>query len=89
MKKFFSIFSLIFPWIVVVILFLSLKFHWFPSYFSHLFSGILLLWVFLEDCWELHKNPGKKLRWFEYFELIFFPVGSLFSFYVFWLQIPH
>mgnify|MGYP000267322662 FL=1 len=38
----------ILPWVVVGILFLSVKLHWLPAYFSHLLSGILLLWWFLE-----------------------------------------
>ncbi len=80
---------LVLPWIVVGILFLSLKLHWVPSYFSHLLAGIVLLWGFLGDCWEIYKNPGKKLEWFEKFNLVFFPLSSLLAFYTFCLQISH
>lgn len=38
----------ILPWIMVGVLFLSVKLHWLPAYFSYLLSGILLLWWFLE-----------------------------------------
>ena len=50
----------ILPWVVVGVLFLSVKLHWLPAYFSHLLSGILLLWWFLEIYGKRRKNPDEK-----------------------------
>lgn len=79
----------ILPWIMVGVLFLSVKLHWLPTYFSHLLSGIVLLWGFLEIYGKRRKNPGEKLEWFERFDLVLFPLASLVAFYTFWLQMPH
>lgn len=79
----------ILPWIMVGVLFLSVKLHWLPAYFSHLLSGILLLWWFLEIYGKRRKNPGEKLDWFERFDLFFLPLASLIAFYTFRLQMPH
>ena len=79
----------ILPWIVVGVLFLSVKLHWLLAYFSHLLSGILLLLWFLEIYWKRRKNPDEKLEWFERFDLFFLPLASLIAFYTFWLQMPH
>ena len=51
----------ILPWIMVGVLFLSVKLHWLPDYYSYLLTSMLCLWIFLGDCWELRKNPGQKL----------------------------
>ena len=60
-----------------------------PAYFSHLLSGILLLWWFLEIYGKRRKNPGEKLDWFERFDLFFLPLASLIAFYTFRLQMLH
>ena len=73
----------ILPWVVVGVLFLSVKLHWLPAYFSHLLSGILLLWWFLEIYGKRRKNPDEKLDWFERFDLFFLPLASLIAFYTF------
>ncbi len=50
----------ILPWIMVGVLFLSVKLHWLPDYFSHLLLGILLLWWFLEIYGKCRKKSGRK-----------------------------
>ena len=79
----------ILPWVVVGVLFLSVKLHWLPAYLSHLLSGILLLWWFLELYGKRRKNPDEKLDWFERFDLFFLPLASLIAFYTFRLRMPH
>lgn len=87
MKKFLSIFSLIFPWLVLGSIVLAFFTGYISAQFVPLFSGIVLLLSFLQVLWKKHKNPKEKLRWLEYLELIFCPLVSLLSFYTFWIQI--
>ncbi len=84
-----KILKLALPWILIIGFLLALLCGWIPSYYSHLFICLCLFYVFLQVLWETHKNPSKKLRWFEYFELFLCPLVALLSFYTFWLQIPH
>lgn len=82
-------FASILPWVVVGILFLSVKLQWLPDYYSYLLTSILCLWIFLGDCWELRKNSGQKLGWHKRFNLLLSLFVAVVSLYAFWLRMPH
>lgn len=84
-----KILKLALPWLIFGGIVLAFFTGYIPAQFVPLFSGIILLLSFLQVLWKKHKNPKEQLRWFEYLQLIFFPLVSLLSFYTFWLQIPH
>ena len=81
-----KILKLALPWILIIGSILVLQSERLPSYFSRLFSGLFLLYLFLYNLRNIYKNPKKKLELVEYLELILSPLASLFAFYAFWVQ---